>query len=816
MKKKFSIIGLFMALVLLLTACGPKPLGTNEPYKITGNFDYSSVDYVLDERWVEPAVALVDMYGFVTRDQEWTIPVASQYLGYLKQDSANKTASYELWLPEKPEATLVDVDNNGKKDTGVQIFAVAWWDNTYGGIYAEGDDQARGWPSFLASVKTDEQQQYEVTGGMLVVWAPDGNQKFPTGFGADGKLFTSDDPVKPLPAGWNIVNLDQSPFTFTKQSVPEMTLYQPTYISTKEFSALSYTDSFEQLFAFVKQNYAFNGIEGKQPDWNAVYARIKPMIDQAQANKDPSAFYFALQQFTYAFKDGHVGMSQNDIWYNAFTQATSGGYGFAIRELDDGRFINIYLSDKGPAALAGMQVGAQITQFNGKPISQAVSEVTPWTLPESTDWLIRYQQARYLLRALLGTDATVTFVNPGAQPQTVTLKAIEERDSFARTSLYFGVDTSQWLVPVDFKILPSGVGYIGIRTNEDDVNLILKLFERALKTFKSKGVPGIIIDMRYNSGGLPLGLAGFLTDKEIPLGQTEYYSATAGKFVPEGVSEKFSPNVEQYHFDKMVLLVGPNCGSACEEDAYGFSQVPGMTVVGMFPTAGAFGEVSRGQVSMPDGISMQFPLGRYVKADGSLFLEGVGVVPTQRVPITEQTVLTTEDVVLKAGEDAILNGTTASIPPASTNGPRVMSTSETQSALSGTDMFEQRATEQYQSSDYLKVPNNFTFSINLSHSEPLLWAWGWCAKDKATLTDNLSKMKVTFTLNGKEVPQSSFLTQEGASQGQECSQMAAAVTDWPSGESHAITTLTFTAPVNDGSSDYPSGQQVFDYVVKLP
>jgi len=44
----------------------------------------------------------------------------------------------------------------------------------------------------------------------------------------------------------------------------------------------------------------------------------------------------------------------------------------------------------------------------------------------------------------------------------------------------------------------------------------------------------------------------------------------------------------------------------------------------------------------------------------------------------------------------------------------------------------------------------------------------------------------------------------------------AAVTDWKSGENHAITTLTFTAPVNDGSADYPAGDQVYDYLVKLP
>jgi len=145
-----------------------------------------------------------------------------------------------------------------------------------------------------------------------------------------------------------------------------------------------------------------------------------------------------------------------------------------------------------------------------------------------------------------------------------------------------------------------------------------------------------------------------------------------------------------------------------------------------------------------------------------------------------------------------------------------MSSTELSSIINSTDTFEQRATEQYTSADYLKVPSDFTYSINLSHSEPLLWAWGWCAKDQATLTDNLSMLKTSFTLNGQTVPMSSFRTLDGPSQGQMCHEVVAAVTDWKSGENHAMTTVTFSEPFSDGTANYPAGNQVYDYVVKLP
>ncbi len=162
--------------------------------------------------------------------------------------------------------------------------------------------------------------------------------------------------------------------------------------------------------------------------------------------------------------------------------------------------------------------------------------------------------------------------------------------------------------------------------------LIFRLFERALQQFEANEVAGIVIDMRYNNGGAPLGLAGFFTDQEIPMGQLEYFSDKTGKFEPEGLREKFLPNQNQYRFEKMVMLVGPACFSACEIESYGFSQVPGMVVVGQYPTSGVEAETARGSFNLPEGFSVTVPTGRFILPDGSIFLEGQGVPPTLRIP----------------------------------------------------------------------------------------------------------------------------------------------------------------------------------------
>jgi C-terminal processing protease CtpA/Prc len=78
-------------------------------------------------------------------------------------------------------------------------------------------------------------------------------------------------------------------------------------------------------------------------------------------------------------------------------------------------------------------------------------------------------------------------------------------------------------------------------------------------------------------------------------------------------------------------------------------------IVGNYPTAGAFGEVGRGQYDLPDDISMQFPTGRPETPDGQLLIEGVGVIPDITVPVTEESVLGGSDTVLEAAVQAILD-----------------------------------------------------------------------------------------------------------------------------------------------------------------
>ena len=58
----------------------------------------------------------------------------------------------------------MDVDQDDAEDTGVQVFAIAYWSNTWGDPFLETRD-GTGWSNAYASTTTDAENDYEINGG---------------------------------------------------------------------------------------------------------------------------------------------------------------------------------------------------------------------------------------------------------------------------------------------------------------------------------------------------------------------------------------------------------------------------------------------------------------------------------------------------------------------------------------------------------------------------------------------------------------------------------------------------------------------------
>ena len=187
------------------------------PVTVTGSVTYSDPLFLLGT--AEPLVILEDQAGFVDRDRSFVMSEESQVLAQITSDVFTSPFSYSVSLPIEPEASLRDVDHDSATDQGVMIYAVAYWTNTWGDPYLEQRDlSGGGWSTAYASTNIDPNPsaEGEVIGGKYLIYAPDDQQEFPSGFGADGLLFSDDDPVVTIPQGYSVVDLDAEPFTFDR------------------------------------------------------------------------------------------------------------------------------------------------------------------------------------------------------------------------------------------------------------------------------------------------------------------------------------------------------------------------------------------------------------------------------------------------------------------------------------------------------------------------------------------------------------------------------------------------------------------------
>ena len=819
----------------------------DEPVKITG---VAQITFPLFESYlVEPFVLLEDEAGFVSRNFEFEMPPENQVVGPLRKTSDGQY-HYTLHLPQQPVGTLVDANHSGTPQ--VMVFAVAVQANLIGDPFLD-RSEFRGWSTSWSSARIDSENKDEIIGGALLVWAPDAAQEFPSGFGADGLLFTSDDPVAPVPAGYTVIDLELQPFRFYKEANPQLTLYEGD-VAVKDYSAMSYTEAFDAMIKKVRVEYPFT--DAKAVDWDAIYASLAPRVVAAQTNADPLGFYLAIRDLTWAIPDGHLGASGDDG--GLFMAEAGSGVGLGLTQLDDGRVIASFVTARSAAARAGILRGAEIIEYAGKPVAAAAAAVIPWSSPFSTQHSRSLQQFRYLTRGALGSNVAVVWRNQGAtEPQAAVLVLGDERESFNALSFYAGMERG--VAPVTYRVISgadlpaggvpfksaqtgalmdarqTGLGYIKISDLSDDLNLTVRLFARAVQFFTDEEVPGIIFDMRQNGGGSPMGsgLAAYFTKTEVELSRSYYYSERTGKFETYGPPSTIEPDDSLYYPGRLVVLVGPACASACEDVAWVLRQLPQTSVLGQYPSSGMYGEVGRGQYLLPAGISMQIPTGMDRDMQGEIVIEGTGVVPDLKVPVDMVSVLSETDAVLAGALDALtllprlwraVDASamllTQTFPESGeSGGARILLPGAAPISISsgklGSAWWQQLADAQ--ASAVLRAGESQAVAVRLQDSaDQVLWAYGWCAPDEATLAANWQQIAVRFNLEGLEVSAANLATEQHAVADGICRATFAALGDFPGGAHQLSIEVNFAEPIRAGQRIHAAGLRTYTHNVNAP
>ncbi len=415
----------------------------------------------------------------------------------------------------------------------------------------------------------------------------------------------------------------------------------------------TWTEAFDALHEKISAEYAFT--EWKGIDWNAKYAEFRPRIVKAESEKDEAAYYLALREYAYSVPDRLMSLfpytgNGTAIASKVTYQHIGGSYGLAVIGLDDGRILAHVVLDGGPADQAGIRVGAEILKWNGQPTKTALDNVSVIWAGESsysTNEVRRIEQYRLLGRAPIGEHATITFKNQGViLSTTAKLTALDDNYETYILSNYYATER-ELDMPVKYKILPSGYGYLKVTyapgKEDPDFDAFMTRYREAIQTFSDDKVPGVILDLRRNNDAdreTAAIMAGFFYTEAAHYETIEMYDRKSGKF-KIGDTVEISP--QSPHYDGLVkVMVGPGCIGPGEGMAMAVQKLSRGQVISVYGSNGTFG-ISGAFAFMPGGFVFSFPNGRSLDKHGIVQLDGDadgngGVIPDIRVPLTAETV----------------------------------------------------------------------------------------------------------------------------------------------------------------------------------
>lgn len=623
------------------------------PFRVVGEWTYSSS--LVATHYVEPVAALLNISRYVAGDYSDWVPIDEQILGHLDGPSGPSPVGYRVSLPIRADGAAVDLDQDGKSDQGVQVYAMHVASNLSGDSYLFQMDQTA-YRSYLTDHLTGE-----IRRGTLLIYAADDQQGFPRGAGADGRFFTGDDLIAVLPAGYTLATLGlDGTVTFSRSAELRMDTIEEQAVATPDFSDQGILESFNSLIDLLAVRYAYTELRGL--DWETIRAQYLPGVEAADAANDLTAFYITLTELGLSIRDGHVGAGTSDAALrSSFTRKIIERFGASLGtdgvELSDGRYVITMVVANGPAAEVGWQFGTEIVSVNGVPMADRIAGL-PLQIAAGNPETIRLVQASLALLFAEGETVDIEYRQPG---ETGTRRA----SLTAVGNLAYPEGSGEVPGLFESRELEGGIGYVKW-TGFHDPAYLLASWEYFLGRFH--GAPGIVIDMRGNGGGngeLMYTMASYFFSEHSPASyhwlDTYLYDEGAGDLV-RLFAQKFplhAPNPALRIDGAVVVLVDERTASAGEYFPQFLQRHGRAIVVGERGTDGAGGNV--GVALLPGNMFFNYTIGRsYFAGTDELNLEGKGVTLDVRVPITlenEQSKLEGKDPALAAalvalGEEA--------------------------------------------------------------------------------------------------------------------------------------------------------------------
>ena len=280
--------------------------------------------------------------------------------------------------------------------------------------------------------------------------------------------------------------------------------------------------------------------------------------------------------------------------FEALMQDTEGSYegiGVYITASDDNKIMIVSPIEDTPAEKAGLKTGDKIIRING----------TEYTADQ-------IDAAVNIMKGMPGTSVTLTIERENAEGGKEVSEVVINREKIR-------------IKTIKPAMLEDGVGYIRITTFDmqtaDD-------FKVAYEDLKTQGMKSLVIDLRYNPGGI-IDATVAISDMFMGEGVVTYTKTKAGE-------------IEYFKSDKdaeslpIVLLINEGSASASEIMAGALKDTQRATLIG----TKSFGKgiVQRVQRFGNEGEGIKMTVSEYFTPNG-INIHGIGIEPDIEIKLPE-------------------------------------------------------------------------------------------------------------------------------------------------------------------------------------
>ncbi len=351
-------------------------------------------------------------------------------------------------------------------------------------------------------------------------------------------------------------------------------LYSAATAKTDKDNPYSQMELFTKVLEVIRKDY----VDKDKVDYkDLTYGALRGML----ASLDPHSQFMEAE----SYKD----MKED-------TEGKFGGIGIQISMSKEGFVTCIAPIENTPAARAGLLPGDRIIKVAGKP----------------TDKMGLTDVVRQL-RGEPGTKITFTIFRQRAKDPGDRIK------DYTLERAIIPVDSVR-----DEKMIEDGIGYIRITQFNEPTSEEL---DKAIQNLEAKGMNALIIDLRYNPGGL-LESARRVVSKFVPAG--ELIVSTEGRDPAQKLVYRADRGKKRTL--PIVVLINNGSASASEIVAGALQDLKRAVIIGET----SFGKGSvQSVLPLPDGAAMRLTTAKYYTPSHKVIHEH-GIKPDIIVPVTEE------------------------------------------------------------------------------------------------------------------------------------------------------------------------------------